>query len=88
MKYLFCTGVYLQFFVSILCNFYCLKPFAQLGKDIINAILKPVAFDVVSNDTAVISKEISTVCFQFYIFQSVHLRIILVSDQLDAQLLL
>jgi len=62
MKYLDCTGVQLNFFVPIPCNFRCFKPFLQLGKGVIKGVLKPVAFDVVSNDTGVINQQRGVDC--------------------------
>jgi hypothetical protein len=73
MKYLVCTGAHLNFFLVLIpCNFHCFKPFVQLCKGNINAILNPVAFDVVSNDTGIISKEMSTVCFRFVVCMCNH----------------
>jgi hypothetical protein len=47
-------------FVEVSCKFLCCKPFVQLFKGIINAIVKLAAFGVLYNYTSTISKEIWT----------------------------
>jgi hypothetical protein len=44
-------------FVKIHCNFICFKAMVQLGKSIINAILKVVSFKVIYDDTSIMRKE-------------------------------